>query len=194
MLARSPVLEELAMPQQYPYSFSLGPAERFTVFGPTQDEDGIRLEAENVLQPGARVPMHVHHLQEEGFTVLTGRAGYQRAGEEPAFAEAGDSVTFAPDVLHRFWNAGDDVLHIRGYMKPPLNSEYFMVRLGESIDRNGGKAPNLLDAAYLLHLYRGEYSLGGSLLLRLLVPILSVVASVTGRRRKYADAPLPVSR
>jgi quercetin dioxygenase-like cupin family protein len=182
------------MPQQYPYSFNLGTTERFTVFGPSEHEDGIRLEAENVLQPGARVPMHVHHLQEEGFTVLTGRAGYQRAGEEPALAEAGESVTFAPDVLHRFWNAGDDILHIRGYMKPPLNSEYFMLQLAKSIERNGGKAPNLLDAAYLLHLYRGEYSLGGSPILRLLVPILGVVASVSGRRHKYADAPPPVSR
>jgi mannose-6-phosphate isomerase-like protein (cupin superfamily) len=179
------------MPHQYPYSFNLGPSEKFTVLGPTEREEGICLEAENVLQPGARVPMHVHYLQEEGFTVLAGRAGYQLAGAGRAYLEPGQSVRFAPGVPHRFWNEGGDVLHIRGYMRPPLNSEYFMVHMAESINENGGKEPNLLDAAYLIHFYRREYGLGGSFVLRLLIPIIAVVARIAGRGRKYAAAPPP---
>jgi mannose-6-phosphate isomerase-like protein (cupin superfamily) len=176
---------------RYPYTFDFGPGERFTVLGPVEDEEGTRLEAENVLQPGARVPMHVHYLQEEGFTVLSGRAGYQRAGERARFLGPGENVVFAPGVPHRFWNDGEGELQIRGYMRPPLNSEYFMGEMAKSIQANGGKQPNLLDAAYLMRHYRSEYGLGGSGVLRLVISGLGVLARLTGRHRKYAGAPPP---
>src|SRR3982750_3916954 len=63
------------------------------------------LEVENEVQPNAGPPMHVHHRQDEGITVVSGKMGYQRLGEEKQYAGPGESVLFKAGEAHRFWNA-----------------------------------------------------------------------------------------
>ena len=117
------------------------------------------LEVENQVQPGSGPPMHVHHLQEESLTVQEGRMGYRLAGGPDRFAGPGDTVTFAPGQMHRFWNAGDGVLRCSGWASPPDNLEYFLTEVFASMQRGGGR-PNPFDAAYLLGRYRTEIAQG----------------------------------
>ena len=58
-------------------------------------------------------------------------------------ANAGDSITFAPQEMHRFWNAGDDDLVGTGFIRSPDNLEYFLTQIYASIWANGGKRPRL---------------------------------------------------
>ena len=149
---------------------------------------------ENVVQPGAGPPMHVHHRQAEALTVRQGRIGYQRLGGPAEFAGPGETVTFAPGEAHRFWNAGEGELRCTGYIEPADNVEYFLSAVFASQRRSGGARPDPLDAAFLTRRYQTEFALVGvpAAVRRLVFPVLVAAGTLLGRYARYADAPEPV--
>jgi quercetin dioxygenase-like cupin family protein len=180
----------------YPRTIDNGAGELLTFLVVRHDADGRqRLEVENRVQPGSGPPMHVHYLQEESLTVQEGRMGYCRAGGPDRFAGPGDTVTFAPGQMHRFWNAGSGTLRCSGWVSPPNNFEYLLTEAFASMRRGGGR-PNPFDAAFLLGRYRTEFAQGDlPAPVRVLVfPILRAVGRLLGRDRRYGDAPRPVVR
>ena len=95
------------MARKHPHVIENGGGERVTFLGVRRGEDGREfLDVQNEVKPGAGPPLHVHYLQEEVISVVEGRAGYQLAGSPERFAGPGETVTFAPGQMHRFWNAG----------------------------------------------------------------------------------------
>jgi quercetin dioxygenase-like cupin family protein len=181
---------------EYPYTIDNGGGERLTFVGTGHDERGEYLEIRNTVSPGAGPPMHVHHLQEEGMTIERGTMGYEVLGEEERRAGAGENVTFAPGVAHRFWNAGEDELVGTGFVRPPDNLEYFLTEIFASTRRNGGKRPGAFDAAYLTRRYRDEFGMLAvpQPVQRLLFPVVVAVGRALGRHRRFAGAPEPVRR
>jgi quercetin dioxygenase-like cupin family protein len=184
------------MMPDYPYTIDNGAGEWLTFSGRIQEPGGECVVGEARVAPGAGPPMHVHYLQEEAFTVVQGRLGYQIASGEPAFAGEGETVVFPAGQAHRFWNAGESELRCSACMKPAGNTEFFLGALFASQKANGGRQPALLDAAFLAHRYRTEYSLVEipRVVQRLLFPVLVAVGRALGRYRKYADAPEPHGR
>jgi quercetin dioxygenase-like cupin family protein len=87
----------------YPHTIENGHGERLTFYRRVDTPHGIRVEGDNLVKPGSGPPLHSHRFQEEGFTVVQGRIGYQLQGGAPKFAEAGESVVFPAGVAHRFW-------------------------------------------------------------------------------------------
>jgi mannose-6-phosphate isomerase-like protein (cupin superfamily) len=178
----------------YPYTIDNGGGELLTFTRRVQDAEGERVEGGNVVSPGSGPPMHVHFLQEEGFTVRKGRIGYQRAGQEPAYATEGESVVFRAGEPHRFWNAGDVPLECDSYITPPGNVEYFLEALFTSQKNNGGR-PDMLDIAYLIRRYRTEFAMLEipAIVQRVAFPIMIALGRLLGRYDKYADAPEPLT-
>jgi quercetin dioxygenase-like cupin family protein len=178
---------------RHPHTIDNGAGELLTFLGVRTDSGGRELlEVENQVQPGSGPPMHVHYLQEESLTVHEGRIGYRLAGGSDRFAGPGEMVTFAPGQMHRFWNAGDEVLRCSGYVSPPGNLEYVLTEVFASMRRGGGR-PNPFDAAYLIGRYRTELGQEMPALVRRVVfPILRAVGRLLGRDRRYADAPPPL--
>src|SRR5437764_5706226 len=126
----------------YPRAIDNGAGELLTFLGVRHDADGRQLlEVENQVQPGSGPPMHVHYLQEESLTVQEGRMGYRLAGGPDRFAGPGDTITFAPGQMHRFWNAGNEVLRCSGWASPPDNLEYYLTEVFAST-RRGSSRPN----------------------------------------------------
>jgi quercetin dioxygenase-like cupin family protein len=177
----------------YPKTIDNGTGERLTFLDPGS---GDRQEVRNSVSPGAGPPMHVHYLQEEALTVETGTMGWQRQGGQEQIATAGQTVTFAPGDMHRFWNAGDDELVCTGHVSPPDNLEYFLTQLYESFQATGGKRPRLFDVAYLLTRYSPEFGMAvpPRPVQRVLFPIVVAVGRFFGRHRRFAGAPEPISR
>jgi quercetin dioxygenase-like cupin family protein len=159
----------------YPHTIDNGAGERLTFSEPRSDERGEFQEAANSVSPGSGPPMHVHYLQEESLTVERGTMGWQRQGGEEQLAQSGETVTFAPGEMHRFWNAGDEELVCSGY---------------------GGKRPRLFDVAYLLTRYRSEFGMAEipRPVQRSVFPVVVVVGRLFGLHRRFAGAPEPVSR
>ena len=180
----------------YPHTIENGAGEQLTFLRIVKDPAGDRLEGENVVQPGSGPPMHVHHLQEESLTVVEGRMGYQRPGEEPRYAGEGETVVFAPGEMHRFWNAGDGPLRCTAYVQPPDNLEFFLSAIYDSQKRNGGKQPDPFDAAFLMQRYRSEFGMADipAFVQRFVFPVQVALGRLLGRYRKYADAPEPARR
>jgi quercetin dioxygenase-like cupin family protein len=180
----------------YPYTVDNGAGERLTFLGIGSDEHGEYGEARNSVSPGSGPPMHVHYLQEERLTVERGTMGWQRPGEEAHQAGVGESATFAPGEVHRFWNAGDDELVCTGLVRPPDNVEYFLSQIFTSTRANGGKRPRLFDIAYLLTRYRSEFGMAEipQPVQRVAFPVVVAVGRLFGLQRRFADAPEPVRR
>jgi quercetin dioxygenase-like cupin family protein len=180
----------------YPHAIDNGAGERITFLRRVPGRTGERVEGENVTRPGAGPPMHVHHLQEEVFTVQEGRIGYHRLGEPPRFAGPGETIAFKPGEPHRFWNAGETDLRLTAHVEPADNAEYLLTELFESTRRNGGARPNMFDVAFLMIRYRREFSTHEipAPVQRIAFPLLLVLGRVLGRYRRFADAPEPLHR
>ena len=176
----------------YPRTIDNGAGELLTFSEPGPDYQ----EARNVVSPRSGPPMHVHYLQEESLTVERGTMGWQREGGEEQIAHVGETVTFPPGDIHRFWNAGDDELVCSGHVRPPDNVEYFLTKVYESMRANGGKRPRMFDAAYLLTRYRSEFGMTEipAPVQRFLFPVVLRVGKLRGLDKRFADAPEPVRR
>jgi quercetin dioxygenase-like cupin family protein len=179
-----------------PRTIDNGGGEELTFLGTRSDERGEYLEARNAVKPGSGPPMHVHRLQEESLTVERGTMGWQRLGEEEQLAGPGETVTFAPGEVHRFWNAGDDELVCTGYVRPPDNLEYFLTQIFASTRANGGKRPRMFDAAYLMTRYRSEFGMADipAPVQRVVFPVVVAVGRLFGLHKRFAGAPERVSR
>ena len=180
----------------YPHTIDNGAGEQITFLRRVPGASGDRLEGENTVKPGVGPPMHVHHYQDEVFTVQSGRLGYERLGSPAAFAGPGETVAFKAGEPHRFWNAGEEDLHCTGYVEPADNVEFLLSELFASTKRNRGKGPSPFDAAFLMTRYRSEFALLAmpALAQRLVFPVLLAIGTLLGKYRRYADAPEPIHR
>ncbi len=179
----------------YPHTIDNGAGEQITFVRLVRNGDDEYLEVENLVAPGHGPIMHVHYRQEEALTVQQGKMGYARPGEEPQYAQAGETMVFKPGEPHRFWNAGQDDLRCTGYVKPPYNVEYFLTQLYESTRGNGGKRPDAFDIAYLATRYRSEFGIFAvpAFVQRTIFPIQIWIGQMLGKYKKYADAPEPLT-
>src|SRR5688572_21233363 len=175
----------------YPHTIENGGGERITFLRRVQGPNGERLEVDNAVSPGSGPPMHTHHYQLEALTVVQGRIGYQRLGQEPQYAGPGETVAFKAGESHKFWNAGESELRCTGYIEPPDNIEYFLTSLYDSTKRNGGKRPDPFDAAFLVRRYSSEFSLQEipAAVQRIVFPIQVALGRLLGKYSRYADAP-----
>lgn len=150
------------------------------------------LIVKNEVKPNAGPPMHVHYKQDESLTVTQGRIGYQTMGEEPKYAEVGETVTFYRGTPHKFWNAGDELLKCEGWISPPDNIVYFLGEIYKSMNENGGR-PGAFDAAYLMNRYKYEYDMYDIpvFVKKVIFPIALFFGKLQGKHKKYADAPEP---
>jgi mannose-6-phosphate isomerase-like protein (cupin superfamily) len=178
-------------PFTYPHTIENGGGEELTFIRRVKDESGDYLEVENLVQPNAGPPMHVHFRQEESLTVVQGKIGVQHLGGPEIFFGEGETATFKAGDAHRFWNAGTEPLICKGYVRPADNIEYFLTEVFKSTKENGGKRPRTFDAAWLLSKYRSEYDMYGlpSFVKHVIFPVTLFFGKLAGRHRKFRDAP-----
>ena len=151
------------------------------------------LEVENEVQPNSGPPMHVHYKQDECITVVSGKIGYQVMGEEKKYAGPGETVMFKAGVAHKFWNAGNEPLIGKGYVTPADNIVYFLSEIYKSANENGGR-PGLYDSAFLMNRYKSEFGMLEipGFVQKLLFPIVLFFGNLTGKNKKFANAPHPI--
>lgn len=170
------------------------PGEKIT-FLKTFVKDGVEiLEADIEVQPQAGPPMHTHYKQDESFTILYGTMAYKVPGEEVKYAYPGDTVLIKAGIPHKFWNPGNDVLKCKGYVTPPDNFVYFLTELYKSINENKGR-PGLYDGAYLLNRYKSEFAMLEipAFVQKVIFPVVLFIGKLTGKNKKYSNAPIPAT-
>src|SRR4051812_17968446 len=181
------------MSSEYPHTIDDRHGSRITFLGVRSDTRGEYLALTGAVDPGAGPPEHVHHLQDESVTVVSGRLGIAIPGEPVRFAEAGETVVFPAGVPHRFWNAGDTELTMTGEARPPHNLEWYLTRTYESMATHGGR-PGAFDGAFLSTRYRAEFTITAipAPVRRFVLPVQAALGRLLGKYRSFADAPPPV--
>lgn len=162
--------------------------------GIRHESDGDVLLCENFVQPGSGPPVHTHWLQDEGFTVLEGRIGYQVAGQSAQYVSAGESIVFERGIPHRFWNAGSEVLHCEGWLKPANTIVFFLSSIYAAQNKSGKAQPELFDAAYLMTRYASEYDMNELpwFVKRVMMPVVYRLGKLLNKYEHFKDAPEPV--
>lgn len=160
-------------------------------------EDGEeKLIVENSVKPDCGPPMHTHFLQDECLTVTHGRLGYQLKGESPQFAGKGETVLFKRGVAHRFWNAGEEDLICKGWVKPANTLVFFLTSLYAAQNKSGSERPETYDGAYLLTRYASEYDLNEIpfFVKKVILPVTYRIGCLLRKYKQFKNAPQPVKR
>lgn len=167
--------------------------EKICFTGLVKEEDGDKLEVENWVQPGAGPPLHVHWKQDESLTVISGRIGTQVPGEESNYYGPGETVTFSRGTWHRFWNAGDDVLHCKGWIKPADNVEFYLTELYKAMDAGKHNRPEPMAAAFLMTTYKSEFDVSGipAFVKKVIIPVQYFIGKISGAHKRFKNAPAP---
>lgn len=178
----------------YPHTIENGGGEKITFLRRVKDDSGDYLEVENFVQPNAGPPMHVHFKQAESLTVVKGKIGVQHLGGEEMFFGEGETVTFQPGDAHRFWNAGTEPMICKGWVKPAHNIEYFLTEIYKSTKENDGHRPGGFESAWLLDKYKSEFDMYGipPFVRKVIFPITLFFGKLSGKHKKFRDAPEPV--
>ena len=178
----------------YPHTIQNCIGEKLTFLSLETEPDGDRLLVENSVTPGSGPLMHTHWLQDESLTVVKGKIGYQVLGGPEQFAGEGETVFFKRGVPHKFWNAGEENLHCKGYVKPANTIVYFLSAIYAAQNKTGTHRPEMFDAAFLTKRYATEYDLPEipKFVKKVIIPATYYVGKLLGKYKHFADAPEPV--
>ena len=131
--------------------------ERLVFRATAAETDGAVTVFDTYVQPeGAVAAAHYHPIQAERFEVVSGTIGMKVAGEKLELGP-GHAVTIEPGTPHKFWNAGDDVLHFVAEVRPSLRFEEMietMFSLAADGKTNKKGMPNPLRMAVIAAAYR----------------------------------------
>ena len=165
------------------------------IFKSIEEENGEKkMLVENKVTPGAGPPFHVHFKQDEGLTVSKGTMGYQIDGQEEKFLKEGESVVFTRGEMHRFWNAGEDVLECTGWVKPANSLDYFLTGVYNSMNKSGTAQGDPFDSAYLMTRYKSEYDIKAvpAFVKKVIFPITVLIGNMLGKYKHFQHAPKPL--
>lgn len=183
---------------KYPFTFPhtiSNPMGEVLTFHNIEDEDGLKkMIVYNQVQPGSGPPFHVHYKQEESLTVIKGVMGYQIDGQEEKLLKAGETVIFHRGQMHRFWNAGNEVMECKGWVKPANSLDYFLSGIYNSMSKAGKPEGDPFDSAFLLTRYKSEYDLKEipTFVKKVIFPLTVLIGKSLGKYKHFKDAPKPI--
>ena len=177
-----------------PHTIENGLGEKIIFKEIMHEPDGDKVVVEAFCQPQSGPIMHVHYKQDEAITVVSGQMSYQILGEEPKTIGAGETVLFSRNKPHRFWNAGNEILHLSGWVKPANSIIFFLSALYEAQKRGSNGRPENFDAAYLMTRYKNEYGMPElpGLVKNIIMPLTYGIGKLLGKYKKFEGAPEPL--
>jgi quercetin dioxygenase-like cupin family protein len=108
---------------------------------------------EHTFEPGALVPPHLHHLEDEYSIVLAGAIGF-RSDEQEVVLEQGGYIIKPRGQVHAMWNAGSTPARMIEVITPAGFERFFH----EFADMTDAGRPDLADIAVLAARYQLPFS------------------------------------
>lgn len=121
--------------------------------------DGKLLEIEATLEPGSRIPDHVHLHQEERFFGSEGETTFWVRGRRTILAP-GDELVIPARTRHRVRNESGEPVRVRAQLRPALRSEELfeaLFELGAAGKVNRFGAPSPRRTAKLMRAHRDDF-------------------------------------
>lgn len=182
------------MKYHLPLTIDNGHGETITFREIIREDGEDKLLLEGRVQPGCGPARHVHFKQDEHFEVVQGEMTYELCDDPAKVLSPGQGATFLRNQPHKFWNSGDKELVVSCWVKPANNVIFYLSTLYEATAGQNRPDPNPFDGAYLITRYRSEYDIieMPAFVKKVIVPATYLVGKLTGRYRKFRDAPKAV--
>jgi quercetin dioxygenase-like cupin family protein len=113
-----------------------------------EDSGGALSIVEHTFAPGALVPPHIHHREDEFSVVLEGEIGFRSNDQEVVLGPGGYIVKPRREV-HAMWNAGSSPARMIEVISPGGFEQFFR----ELSDMTAVGAPDIADVARLAERY-----------------------------------------
>lgn len=143
------------------------------------------LEMNGSLPPrGEGPPMHVHHAEAEEFHVVSGVLSAEADGKRVRLLP-GESALFPPGSAHRWWNADDEPLMVRGFVIPERGLDRYLQAAFEVINASPAGRPSMFYMAHLAWRHRREQVtlVIPPVVQRVLFPLLIGIGTMLGKYR-----------
>jgi hypothetical protein len=151
-----------------------------------RDSQGqIILSLEGSLPPRADgPPLHVHFKEREEGVVKAGTLGV-RVGNQKSVVQTGGSIVLSAGVLHKWWNAGDDVLQFNGHAIPAVDLDRFLQAIFAVLNANPSSKPSIFYLAHVAWRHRHTQALAvpPRPIQRIVFPLIVFVGRVLGKYR-----------
>jgi len=145
----------------------------------------IILNLDGSLPPRASgPPLHVHfHQREEGHV----KAGILAAqvGKENIVVPAGGTAVFAAGTLHKWWNAGDDLLEFTGQAIPAVDLDRFLQAVFAVLNASPNGRPSIFYIAHVLWRHRNTQLIATPppAVQRIVFPVILFLGRILGKYR-----------
>jgi len=140
---------------------------------------------EGSLPPGTSgPPLHVHFDLRETIVVHAGSLGVQ-VGREKFEVPAGKTAVIPAGVLHRWWNAGDELLGLSGRSVPAGDLDRFIQALWAVLNASTSGRPSIFYLAHVLWRHRRtqRIALPPRAIQRVVFPVVLLLGHLLGKYR-----------
>lgn len=148
-------------------------------------EGRIVLILEGTLPPGADgPPLHVHIQEQEEGTVAAGTLG-ALVGAEKIIVQTGGTVKLPAGVVHRWWNAGDDLLAFNGQVVPVVDLDRYLQAVFAVLNAGENGRPSIFYLAHVLWRHRGTQLMAvpAPAIQRIVLPVVLFFGRILGKYR-----------
>jgi quercetin dioxygenase-like cupin family protein len=129
-------------------------------------------------------PLHVHfHLREEA-VVKAGSLGAQIENEKIVL-QAGGTAVFPAGAVHKWWNAGDDLLELSGRVIPAGDLDRYLQAIFAVLNASPSGKPSLFYVAHVLWRHRQTQAVmtPPRIIQRLVFPVVLLAGHISGKYR-----------
>jgi hypothetical protein len=129
-------------------------------------------------------PLHIHFQEREEISVKAGTLGAQ-VGTEKIIVPTGGTAVLLAGVVHKWWNAGDDLLEVSGRVVPAVDLDRFLQALFAVLNASPTGRPSIFYLAHALSRYRQTQAImvPPRAIQRIVFPVVLLVGRVLGKYR-----------
>jgi quercetin dioxygenase-like cupin family protein len=156
----------------------------------SKDTGGRLLEMEATYNaPGSEPVSHYHPIQEEFFTVISGKVNVRINGDVKILS-TGEDLHIPSNTIHSMWNEQEGKTVVNWVVKPALQTEYFMETAyglaAEGLVNKKGM-PHILQSALMISRFSNIFRLAKPphIIQRLVFGLLTPFAYLAGYRPTY---------
>jgi len=145
----------------------------------------IVLILEGTLPPGADgPPLHVHTREQEEGIVKAGTLG-AFVGTKKIIVPGGGTVTLPAGIVHRWWNAGDDLLEFNGQVVPVVDLDRYLQAVFAVLNASSTGRPSIFHFAHVLWRHRDTQFMAvpSPAIQRIVLPVVLFIGRILGKYR-----------